>query len=84
MKVCIYGAGAIGGFPRAELALAGTDAHPDRPRPPPSWPCATTGSPSSRAAKPASARIACTDSPAEAGPQDYVVVTLKALRDPAA
>ena len=79
MKVCIFGAGAIGGYMAVELASAGeADVT-----------CIARG-PHLAAMKANGlkligedgaekvARVACTDDPAAAGPQDYVIVTLKA------
>ncbi len=77
MRICVYGAGAIGGYVGALLSLAGEDvtliargphlaamkAHGVRLR--------IDGE--ERIARPR-----CTDDPATVGPQDYVVVTLKA------
>ena len=82
MRVCVYGAGAIGGYLGAELARAGIDVtliargrhlaamRKDGLR-------LLTGG-EERVCQPR-----CTDDPAEAGPQDYVVVTLKAHSAPA-
>ena len=79
MKVCIFGAGAIGGYIAAELAHAG-DAEVT---------CIARG-PHLAAMKEnglklvykdgteRNARVNATDDPAEAGPQDFVFVTLKA------
>jgi len=79
MKVCIFGAGAIGGYIAAELAHAG-DAEVT---------CIARG-PHLAAMKEnglklvykdgteRNVRVNATDDPAEAGPQDFVFVTLKA------
>ena len=76
MKICIYGAGAIGGYLGAELALAGFDVtliargpHLEAMR--------KNGLTLLINGKEKIAKVPCTDSPAEAGPQDYVIVTLK-------
>jgi 2-dehydropantoate 2-reductase len=83
MKVCVFGAGAIGGLLGAHLARAGVEAslvargphlaamraHGLRLR--------TDGDTSV-------VRLQCTDNPAELGEQDYVIVTLKAHSIPAA
>jgi 2-dehydropantoate 2-reductase len=77
MKICIYGAGAIGGYLAAQLA--GTDADVS----------AVDVGPNLEAIKKNGlklliegeervAQIRCTESPADLGPQDYVIVTLKA------
>ena len=77
MKVCIYGAGAIGGYLGVQLARAGADvslvargAH-----------LAAMRSNGLKLLIGDEQRVAyprCTDNPAELGPQDYVIVTLKA------
>ena len=76
MKVCIFGAGAIGGYLGVQLSLAGHDV-------------ALIARGQNLAAMRANgmrllidgeervARPFCTDDPAEAGPQDYVIVALK-------
>ena len=77
MKICIYGAGAIGGYLGVQLARAGVDV-----------------SLVARGAHLAAMRAnglklligdeervvhpRCTDNPAELGPQDYVIICLKA------
>jgi len=82
MKVCIYGAGAIGGYVGAQLALAGADVS------------LVARGPHLRAMREDGlrlriggeervARVTCTDDPAELGPQDYVFVSLKAHAIPA-
>ncbi|MFQ5637722.1 MAG: 2-dehydropantoate 2-reductase [bacterium] len=77
MKICIYGAGAIGGYLGAELALAGFDVtliargpHLEAMR--------KNGLTLLIGDEKKVADIACTDDPVEAGPQDYVIFTLKA------
>lgn len=79
MKICIFGAGAIGGYMAVELALAGNAEVT----------CIARG-PHLAAMKENGlklilengeekvAQVRCTDDPAEAGPQDYVIITLKA------
>ncbi|GMR13422.1 MAG: 2-dehydropantoate 2-reductase [Gemmatimonadota bacterium] len=77
MKICVYGAGAIGGYLGAELALSGADV------------TLIARGPHLAAMKEHGVRLqisgeervahpTCTDDPAEVGPQDYVIVTLKA------
>ena len=78
MKVCIYGAGAIGGHIGALLSLAGAEVtliargphlamlKKDGLR-------LTTAKGENH-----HVHLACTEDPADAGPQDYVIVTLKA------
>lgn len=82
MKVCIYGAGAIGGVLGAKLSLAGHDV------------ALVARGPHLAAMREGGCRLesggetvtthpTCTDDPAELGPQDYVVVTVKAPALPA-
>lgn len=77
MRICIYGAGAIGGVLGAKLALAGHDvamvargAHLAAMR--------EGGCRLESGGETVTTRPVCTDDPAELGPQDYVVVTVKA------
>ena len=77
MKICIYGAGAIGGYLGAELALAGYDVtliargpHLEAMR--------QNGLTLLSQGEKKVAQVACTDDPATAGPQDFVILTLKA------
>ena len=82
MKICIYGAGAIGGYLGAQLALAGEDvtliargAHLEAMQ-----------QDGLRLLIDGEERVAhprCTSDPSDAGPQDYVIVTLKAHSAPA-
>jgi 2-dehydropantoate 2-reductase len=77
MKICIYGAGAIGGYLGAELIAAGYDvtliargAHLAAMR--------ANGLTLEIGGDRKTVAVRATDDPREAGPQDYVVVTLKA------
>ncbi len=78
MKVCIFGAGAIGGYLGAELSraegvevsLIARGAHLAAMR--------ESGIKLLIGDEERVARLACTDDPAELGPQDFVVVALKA------
>ena len=77
MKICIYGAGAIGGYLAAELTLVGEDItviargpHLEAMR--------RDGLTLLIGDERKVAKVACTDDPAEAGPQDCVIITLKA------
>jgi len=77
VKICIYGAGAIGGYLAAELALVGEDLtviargpHLEAMR--------RDGLTLLIGDERKVAKVACTDDPAEAGPQDCVIITLKA------
>ena len=77
MKVCIYGAGAIGGYmgalmhrTGAEVSFVARGAHLEAMR--------RDGVRVLMDGRELVARPACTDDPAELGPQDYVVIALKA------
>ncbi len=77
MKICIYGAGAVGGHFAVRLALAGHDVtviargpHLDAMR--------ANGLTLIRPDETLNAKVNATDDPASAGPQDLVIVTLKA------
>ena len=81
MKICIYGAGAIGGYLGAQLALAGEEVTLIA-RGPHLEAMQKNGlklliDDDERVAHPA-----CTSDPSDAGPQDYVIVTLKAHSAP--
>lgn len=77
MKICIYGAGAIGGFLGAELALAGEDVTLIA-RGPHLAAMKQNGLTLIRDGAKRVAKVRCFENPAEAGVQDYVVITLKA------
>lgn len=82
MRICIYGAGAIGGYLGAQLSLAGEDVTLIA-RGPHLEAMQTKGL---RLRVDGEERVAhprCTSDPAEAGEQDYVIVTLKAHSVPA-
>ena len=77
MKVCIFGAGAIGGLIAAEMALAGFEV------------CAIARGPHLDAIRSSglklimdgqvrTARFPASDTPSDFGPQDYVICALKA------
>ncbi len=77
MKICIYGAGAIGGYMGAELARSGADVS------------LVARGPHLAAMRKDGLKLRigneeyvthpnCTDSPADLGPQDFIIVTLKA------
>src|SRR6202048_2344088 len=77
MKICIYGAGAIGGYLGVQLARAGADvslvargAHLAAMR--------TNGLKLLIGDEERVVQPRCTDNPAELGPQDFVIVCLKA------
>ena len=82
MKVCIYGAGAIGGYLGVQLAGAGADvslvargAHLEAMR--------ANGLKLLIDGEERVAHLNCTDDPSELGPQDYVFISLKAHSVPA-
>lgn len=77
MKICIYGAGAIGGLLGAQLALAGEDVTLIA-RGPHLRAIEAKGLLLRRDGQDRTARVAATERPAEAGPQDYVFLTIKA------
>lgn len=77
MKVCIYGAGAIGGYLGVQLSLAGEDVTLIA-RGPHLEAMQKNGLKLLIGDEQRVAHPRCTDDPAEAGPQDYVIVTLKA------
>ena len=78
MKICVFGAGAIGGYIGAELALAGEAEVTLIARGPHLAAMRENGLKLLIEGEEKVAKVACTDDPAEAGPQDYVIVALKA------
>ena len=77
MKICIFGAGAIGGYLGAELALSGFEVTLIA-RGPHLEAMQKNGLTLLIGGEKKVAKAACTSDPAEAGPQDYVILTLKA------
>ncbi len=77
MKICIYGAGAIGGLLGAELARAGEEVTLIA-RGPHLAAIRANGLTLRIDGAEHTVRVAATDKPAEAGPQDVVIVTVKA------
>ena len=77
MKVAIYGAGATGGYMGAKLALAGVDTTLIA-RGPHLEAMQRRGVRLLIDGEELVARPFCTDDPAEAGPHDFVIITLKA------
>ncbi len=77
MKVCIFGAGAIGGYVGVHLARAGADVSLVA-RGPHLEAMQRHGVRLRRDGEETVARLACTNDPAELGVQDYVIVGLKA------
>jgi 2-dehydropantoate 2-reductase len=83
VKVAIFGAGAIGGFLGVKLAVAGADVT-FIARGPHLAAMQANGVTLVSGGQTVTVRPRCLADPAEAGPQDYVVVTLKAHGLPAA
>jgi 2-dehydropantoate 2-reductase len=77
MKICIYGAGAIGAYLGALLAEAGCKVS-FIARGPHLETMQRNGLTLETGGEKRIVRINCTDDPASLGPQDYVIVTLKA------
>jgi len=77
MKICIYGAGAIGGYLGVELSLAGEDVTLIA-RGPHLEAMQANGLKLLTDDGEKIARPRCTDDPGTVGPQDHVIVTLKA------
>jgi 2-dehydropantoate 2-reductase len=77
MRICIFGAGAIGGFMGAELALAGADVTLIA-RGPHLAAMQKDGLKLLRGGEEKIAKVRAYETAAEAGPQDFVVITLKA------
>jgi 2-dehydropantoate 2-reductase len=83
MKIAIFGAGAIGGFLGAKLAAAGAEIT-FIARGPHLAAMQSSGVTLRSGGTETTVRPRCLADPAEAGPQDYVIVTLKANALPAA
>jgi 2-dehydropantoate 2-reductase len=78
MKICIFGAGAIGGYMGVKLATAGADVSLVA-RGPHLAAMNEKGLTLIEEDKdPVTVRVTASDNPADLGPQDYVIVTLKA------
>lgn len=78
MKICVFGAGAIGGYMGVKLAQAGADVslvargpHLSAMRENGLTLIEVEGAPQT-------VKVSASDNPADLGPQDYVIVTLKA------
>lgn len=78
MKICIFGAGAIGGYMAVQLALAEAAEITCIARGPHLAAMRANGLKLRIGGEEKTVQINCTDDPKEAGPQDYVIVTLKA------
>jgi len=77
MKICIYGAGAIGGYVGAQLAGTGATISLVA-RGPHLAAMRAKGLTVLSGAERRTVAVNCTDDPSELGPQDYVILTLKA------
>jgi 2-dehydropantoate 2-reductase len=78
MRICVFGAGAIGGYIGAELALAGEAEVTLIARGPHLEAMKKNGLKLLIDGEEKVAEVDCTDDPSEAGEQDYVIVSLKA------
>ena len=81
MKICIYGAGAIGGYMGAKLARAGYDVSLVA-RGPHREAIVASGLRVIEDAEAFTCSLQCVEDPGELDPQDYVIVTLKAHSAP--
>jgi 2-dehydropantoate 2-reductase len=77
VKICVFGAGAIGGYMGAKLAQAGADVSLVA-RGPHLAAMRENGLTLIEGGERTNMQVAVSDDPAELGPQDYVIVTLKA------
>jgi 2-dehydropantoate 2-reductase len=77
MKICIFGAGAIGGYMGAKLAQAGADVSLVA-RGPHLKAMRENGLRLIEEANETTVQVTASDDAADLGPQDYVIVTLKA------
>ncbi|MEL7428799.1 MAG: 2-dehydropantoate 2-reductase [Pseudomonadota bacterium] len=77
MKICIFGAGAIGGYMGAKLAEAGADVSLVA-RGPHLAAMKANGLRLIEETGETSVSVTASDDPADLGPQDYIIVTLKA------
>lgn len=82
MKICIFGAGAIGGYVGAKLAHAGADVSLVA-RGPHLAAMRENGLTLIEESGTTNVKVTVSDDPADLGPQDYVIVTLKAHSVPA-
>ncbi len=82
MKICIFGAGAIGGYMGAKLALAGADVS-FVARGPHLAAMREHGVRLLEDGEERVVKVRCTADPAELGQQDYLIITLKAHSVPA-
>src|ERR1700753_3014378 len=77
MKICVYGAGAIGGYMGAQLARAGADVS-FVARGPHLAAMQANGVKLQIDGDEHIVKVRCTNNPAELGPQDVVIIALKA------
>ncbi len=84
MKICIFGAGAIGGYLAAKLAQAGADVSIVARGPHLAAMVANGLTLIEEGQDAITTRVRASADPAELGPQDYVIVTLKAHSVPGA
>lgn len=77
MKICVFGAGAIGGYLAVELSLAGHDVSIVA-RGPHLAAIRENGLRLRIGSEEKTAHVTASDNPADLGPQDYVILTLKA------
>jgi 2-dehydropantoate 2-reductase len=82
MKICIYGAGSIGGYIGAKLAAVGADVS-FVARGPHLAAMQEHGVRLQEGGVEHTMKVRCTSNPAELGPQDYLFITLKAHSVPA-
>jgi 2-dehydropantoate 2-reductase len=78
MKICIFGAGAIGGYMGVKLAQAGAEVSLVARGPHLAAMQAKGLTLIEEGADPVTVPVTASDNPADLGPQDYVIVTLKA------
>lgn len=83
MKICVFGAGAIGGYIAVEMALAGFDVSVIA-RGPHLEAIRANGLRLRMEGAEKNARVPASDRPADFGPQDYVICALKAHQAAAA
>jgi 2-dehydropantoate 2-reductase len=83
MKICIFGAGAIGGFIGVKLATNGETEVSLVARGPHLMAMQAQGLTLKEKDRETNVRVLATDQPAELGPQDFVILALKAHSVPA-
>ena len=83
MKVCVFGAGAIGGYVAARLSTAGAEVSCVA-RGPHLAAIKANGLTLKSGGETLNVKLPCTDDARELGPQDYVVIAVKAHSLPAA